>query len=128
MHFAETDTIVSEEGEFENAVKFTLRSDLSPGEGSHDQVRLYAMAQEGYLITSTYVVPVGDTSNFWQLALDNNEEPAEYEELGYPLELNNVGYGEQKVYFWAKARTTIDEEPINDISVILQLHGIAEAV
>ncbi len=129
IYFASNDTLVSDKGVFDNSIDFTLRLDLE----ETDSVRLYCMTGEGYQTTSTTVEP--DTANGaatidkWSLAPDNAGSAGTYEDWGASLALGTVGAGAGgRVYFWARARATDDEDIMNDATVILHAQGIAEAV
>jgi len=123
LFFAANDVQVSEQGTFTNAVEFTLRADLEES----DSVRLYALADTGYEVTTTEVIPVGTSAAKWALAPDTDGSEGTYGADGAKIELGTVGDTE-KVYFWAKAKATSDEDPVNDTSVTLEATGIAGAV
>ncbi len=137
IYFAENDTEVSSEGEFANAVEFTLRADLE----QTDEVRLYAEAESGYKITEIDgSTPIelsltGTTSDKWALAPDDEDGESNpisgtYEDWGADLTISEdieEGAG-GRVYFWIKAKAEDTESPVNDTSVLLQLEGLAEAV
>lgn len=125
MYFAEDDTLVSPEGVFANSVDLTLRADLE----ETDEVRLYAKAEAGYSVADVEVIPVGTTASKWALAPDVAGSPATsgtYEADGEKIELGTVTT--TPVYFWARAKATQDEDPVNDVTVTLKLEGIASAV
>lgn len=124
LYKASDDSVVSEQGTFTNAIEFTLRADLN----QEDSIRLYAMADAGYEVTTTTVTPTGTSAAKWALAPDNAGSAGTYETYGNPLTLGTVGNGDGKVYFWAKAKATSDETPVNDVSVTLDVEGIAGAV
>lgn len=120
LYFAENNTPISLEGDLSNPIQFRLRLDLN----EQDEVRLYAQADEGYLISdvSVSLLPVTDK---WALGLDSNA----FQAWGMALNLGDVGYGESgRRYFWVRARATQDELVKNDISVLLRAEGIAEAI
>lgn len=123
LYFAEDGTQISEEG-FTNPVEMRLRSDLSQSA----EVRLYAQADDGYLVTNTRVTPTGGTATQWALAPDNTGNPGAYGDWGATLSLGDVGAGEGgRVYFWAKARATPEEGVQTDTSVTFEVDGVAEA-
>lgn len=124
LYFAKDDSVVSEAGTFTNAVEFILHADLREEKSE----RLYAMADTGYLVTSTEVTPTGTTASKWALAPDSSGEAGTYGAWGAKLTLGSVGAGDGKVYFWVKAKATEDEVPVNDTSVTLNVEGIAGAV
>jgi len=133
IYFANDDTQVSPEGEFDNAIEFVLRADLE----ETDSVRLYAEAEKKevdgemreYKSTETYVEPQGDNASNWALAEDDDGSEGLYEDWGEPLTLGTVGHGEEnRVYFWVKAKALDTEEPQNDDSVTLYCEGIIGVV
>ena len=108
-----------------NPVSYTLRADLN----EEDEKRLYAQADAGYQVTGVEVNPTGTTSEKWNLAPDSSGTAGTYGADGALIELGTVGDAEgTRVYFWAKAKATDDEDPVNDDSVTLEVTGIAEAV
>lgn len=122
MFFALDDSQVSEQGVFTNAIEFTLRADLE----ETDEVRLYLLADDGYACTGVEVTPTGTTYLKWALAPDNAGVPGGYEAYGDPLSIGAVG-DTTKIYFWAKAKATSDEDPVNDTTVTLNVSGVAAA-
>lgn len=120
---ASDDSQVSEDAT--SPVSFTLRADLQ----EEDEVRLYAEADAGYSVTGTEVDPTGTTEAKWALAPDNAGSAGTYGADGALLALGTVGAGAGgRVHFWAKAKATSDEDPVNDASVTLEVTGVAEAV
>ena len=106
-------------------LSFTLRADLN----EDDEKRIYAQADAGFSVTGTEVDPTGTTAAKWALAPDSTGSPGTYLADGAPITLGTVGAGEGgRVYFWAKAQATDDEEPVNDTTVTLEVTGVAEAV
>lgn len=123
-YFASDNTVVSEAPSLTAPVELSLRADLN----ENKQVRLYVMADPGYSVSGTEVVPSGTTAAKWSLAPDSSGTPGTFGAAGAKLTLGTVGNGTGKVYFWAKAAASSDEGPVNDISVKLDLTGIASAV
>lgn len=122
---AADNTEVSPAGQFTNSIDFTLRADLEQ-EGA---VRLYVQADNGFSVSDTIVGPVGASASKWALALDNAGASGAYGAWGAALSLAVVGAGAGgRKFFWAKARATADETPVNDTSVTLNVEGIAAAV
>jgi len=122
LYRASDDSVVSEDSS--NPVAFELRADLN----EEDEIRLYAQADSGYQVTDTEVDPTGTTSDKWNLAPDDNGSTGTYGADGAKIELGTVGDAEgTRVHFWAKAKATDDEDPVNDATVTLEVTGIAEA-
>ena len=122
MYFAENDQLLSS-GDMSNPLQVNLRTDL----GDEEEVRLYLQATEGYQVQDTEVNPTGTTADMWALAPDSSGSAGTYEDWGALLETGLVGAGStNRVYFWAKAQTTIEEDPEQDDTVKLQLTGIVE--
>jgi hypothetical protein len=126
LFFADLDGQVRAMGGYTGKpISFILRIDLvDPGT---PEVRLYAMADEGIEVHDCEVVPDGTTSDMWALAPDEDGSPGAYVAYGDKIDLGTVGYGIDKVYFWAKVKT-VDEEPIKDVTVTLNVSGIAVAI
>jgi hypothetical protein len=123
LFFASNDEQVSEDQS--NPVSFTLRADLE----EDDEVRLYAEADAGYSVDDVEVDPTGASAEKWALAPDDNESPGTYGADGALLALGTVGEGAGgRVHFWARAKATDDEDPVNDETVTLEVTGVAEAV
>ncbi len=123
IYKASDNSEVSGSGVFTNSIDFTLRADLE----EDDEIRLYALADTGYVVTSTTVTPTGTSAAKWALAPDAaGPASGTYEAYGDPLSLGTVG-DTTKVYFWAMAKATSDETPVNDTSVTLEVEGIAAA-
>ena len=123
LFYASDDVQVSESPTLTNAVTFSLRADNNE-EGSY--VRLYALADDGYVVSTTVVTPTGTTAAKWQLAPDDSGSPDTPEAYGDPLALGEVG-DTTKVYFHVRAKATDDEAPVNDTSVTLVVSGVAAA-
>lgn len=123
IFFAADDVQVSEAPTTTHAVTFTLRADQNEV-GSW--VKLYGLADNGYVVTETTVTPTGSTEDKWQLAPDDGGNPGTPEAYGAPLDLGEVG-DTTKVYFHVRAKATDDEEPVNDVTVTLEVEGIAAA-
>lgn len=123
LFFASNDVQVSEAPTLTNAVTFTLRADQNEV-GSY--IKLYALADNGYIVTTTVITPTGTTAAKWQLAPDDAGSPGTPGAYGDPLALGTVG-DTDKVYFHVRAKATDDESPANDISVTLVASGIAAA-
>lgn len=122
---AADNTLVSGPGVFTNSVDFTLRADLE----ETDQIRLYLQAETGYNVTAAEVIPSGSTAAKWALAPDDGGSPGTFGAWGAKIELGAVGPGAgDRKFFWARARATSDESPVNDTSVTLAVTGIAAAV
>lgn len=125
MYFAADNSQVSKAGNMKNPIELHLRTDLN----EEDEVRLYLEAEVGYQVQEAKVSISGATSDKWALAPDNAGSPGTYGAYGAPLLLGLVGAGsEGRVYFWAKAKTVDTEEAKKDITVTLQVNGVAEPV
>lgn len=125
LYRASDNTELSPPGTFTNAVEFVLRLDLEES----DSVRLYAQAETGYEITEATVEPQGTTASKWEMGADDDGSEGAYEAPGDPLSLGTVGAGVGgRVYFWARASASDDEEISNDDSVILRAAGVGAAV
>ena len=120
LYFASDDSLVSEVPLLDNAIKFPLRLDLE----QQDEVRLYFLAEPGVLVKGVSISPEGSTQTKWALALDDGGDPGEYEDWGDALSVGDVD-AVDKVYMWAKARATSDEDLANDVSVVLVVNGEA---
>jgi hypothetical protein len=124
LFFKTDDQQVSEAPATEHAVTFTLRADQNEV-GSW--VGLYALADDGYVVSDVTVTPTGDNAAKWQLAEDDGGSPSgSPEAYGDPLELGEVN-DTDKSYFWVRAKATDDEEPENDVTVTLVVEGVAAA-
>lgn len=122
---ASNNSEVSPAGQFTNSIDFTLRADLE----QTGEIRLYAEADAGYEVTGVDVTPTGTTAAKWALAPDNAGSAGTYGADGAQIALGTVGAGVGgRVFFWAKAKATVDETPVNDTSVTLNVEGIAGAV
>jgi hypothetical protein len=123
MYFASDNEAVSQNQS--NPVTFTLRADLE----ETDEVRLYLETDTGFINNDTEIEITGTTGSQWSLALDDNESPGTYGDWGDPLDIGTVEQGTAgRVFFWARARATDDEEPANDTTVTLRATGITGAV
>ena len=124
MYFAENDQLISS-GDMTNPLQVNLRTDL----GDEEEVRLYLQATEGYQVQDTEVKPEGTTADMWALAPDNAGATGTYGAWGALLATGLVGAAEgDRVYFWAKAQTTVAEDPEKDDSVKLEINGVVESV
>jgi len=124
MFFAADDVQVSSSGTFTNDIEFTLRADLN----EMDEVRLYLLADNGYTCSGTTVIPSGSTAAKWAFAPDNTGSPGTYNASGSGIGFTTVIINDtDKTYFWARAKATSDESPVNDTNVILGVAGIAAA-
>ena len=124
IFFAADDVQVSAAPTTTNAITFTLRADQNE-EGT--PVRLYALADSGYVVATTVVTPTGTTATKWALAPDAAGPAAGvFEAYGDPHALGTVG-DTDKVYFWVKAKAIDTEIPVNDVTVTMVVSGIASA-
>lgn len=123
MYFASDDSEVSQLGTFVNSIDFTLRADLEESE----EVRLYVLADSGFQVTDTEIIPSGTSAARWKLAPDSAGSSGTYGAGAAKIELGTVGPS-NKVYFWAQAEALDTEDPVNDTSVSLEVSGIAEAL
>ena len=123
LFFASNDVQVSESPTMTNAVEFTLRADQDEV-GSY--IKLYALADDGYVCTTVVVTPTGTSAAKWQLAPDNSGSPGTPEAYGDPIALGTVG-DTTKVNFHVRAKATSDESPANDTTVTLVVSGVAAA-
>ena len=121
--FHNSDVQVSEAPTTTNAVSFTLRADQDEV-GSYQ--KLYALADDGYVVSTVVITPTGDTLLKWQLAPDSGGDPGTPEDYGDPLALGEVG-DTDKVYFHVRAKATNEEIPVNDVTVTLVVTGVAAA-
>lgn len=122
MYYADDDSRVTEDDNYNNPVEFHLRID----EEEEKEVRLYLQTEEGYTAYNLSVSPEGDTDDKWALAPDDNEEADEYNSYGSSLLLDSIDKDEGKVYFWAKAKVSSDEDIEKDRSVDLKVVGTVE--
>ena len=123
LFFASNDVQVSEAPTTTNAVSFTLRADLNEvGSG----IRLYALADDGYLVSGVSITPTGTTYEKWDLATDAAGSIGSWQGYGSALSVGLVN-DTDKSYFWTRAKATDDETPVNDTSVTLVASGIAYA-
>ncbi len=122
IYKASDDSVVTEAPGTANAVAFTLRADLEES----DSIRLYALAEATYEVTTGTVTPTGTSATKWQLAPDSGGSEGSYEDAGDPLVLGTIG-ASTKVHFWAKALSANIETPIEDKTVTLVLSGVAGA-
>jgi hypothetical protein len=124
MFYTADDTQVSEAPTTTDAVTFTLRADQNE---VGEYIGLYVLADDGYVCSAVTVTPTGTTAAKWQLAADDEGNPsASPEAYGAPLALGTVG-DTTKVYFHVRAKATEDEEPVNDVTVTLEVDGVAAA-
>ena len=123
MFYTADDTQVSEAPTTTNAVSFTLRADQNE---VGEYIGLYVLADDGYVCSAVTVTPTGTTAEKWQLAPDSGGNPGTPENYGAPLALGTVG-DTTKVYFHVRAKATEDEEPVNDVTVTLEVDGVAAA-
>jgi len=107
-----------------NAVTFTLRADNNE---IGSPVGLYAKADTGYSVATTVITPTGTTAAKWALAPDAAGSPGSFGAYGAALSLGTVT-NSPNVQFWAKAKATSDETPVNDVTVTLEVSGVASAV
>ncbi len=122
LYFASDNTAISPAGEFTNSVDITVRADLNE---ISDGVELYAEASENFQVLSARVDIVGDSSDKWRLAL--TEEDLGDANWGDSLELGTVGAGVGgRVPFWIQARALDTEDPVIDVTTILDTEGIAD--
>lgn len=124
MYFAQGDVQVSEAPTTTNAVEFTLRADLN----EDDEVRLYVKSDDGYVCSGVEIIPSGTTAAKWALAQDDGGSPDVYGTYGSGLSIAGNVLDSSGSYFWAKAKATDDEDPVNDTSVTLNVTGIAAAI
>lgn len=124
IYKASDDSVVTAAPGTANAVTFTLRSDQNEV-GSFQ--RLYALADDGYVVSTVVITPTGDNAAKWQLDSDDEGSPSgSPEDYGDPLSLGTVG-DTTKVYFHVRAKATEDEVPANDVTVTLVASGVAMA-
>jgi len=122
LYFAEDNSEVSGQGDFDNAVEFTLNAT----EEEQDDVELYAEAEDGYKGTGVEVKPTGTNANKWRLAL--TEAGLSSASWGAKLELGTVEHGSGgRVNFFVEAKAEDNEDPQIDSSVLLEVSGVVEA-
>ena len=124
MFRASDDQQISAAPTLTNAVSFTLRADNNEV-GAF--VKLYCLADDTYVCTTVVVTPTGTTATKWQLAADDGGNPSGTPEAyGAALALGTVG-DTSKVYFHVRAKAIDTETPVNDVSVTLEVTGVAAA-
>jgi hypothetical protein len=123
IYFAADDVEVSAVGVFAAPVVHSLYFEPNPEE---KEVRLYALADDGLVVTDTTIQPISGngaaSTDMWQLAPDAAGSPGTYEDPGDPLVLGVVG-DTTEVFFWAKALSELADVVGNDDTVVLQLTG-----
>jgi len=96
-------------------------------EVSTDQ-KLAIRCDTGYVTTGdTVITPTGTTSAKWALAPDNAGSAGTYGAYGAALTLSSA-IDATNTIFWAKAKATSDESPVNDTAVALQTTATVAAV
>jgi len=91
-------------------------------------IKLALRCETGYqTVGNTVITPTGTTASKWQLAPDNAGSAGTFGAYGDPLTISSV-IGATNTLFWAKAKSTSDETPINDSSVDLEVTATIEAV
>ena len=124
IYKASDDSEVSSAPTTTNAVTFTLRADQNE-EGTAQE--LYVKADNGYVVDDVTVTPTGTKAAKWALAPDSGGSPGTYGAYGAALDLGDGIDDTTGKTFWAKAKATSDETPINDVSVTLVVAGVAAA-
>ncbi|MDV2988577.1 MAG: hypothetical protein P3T54_00225 [Dehalogenimonas sp.] len=121
---ASDDSQVSASPVLTNAVTATLRADQNEI-GAFE--KLYALADDGYVVSTVVITPTGDNATKVQLDSDNAGSPSgSPEAYGDPLSLGTVG-DTTKVYFHVRMKAVDTEDPENDDSVTLEATGVAAA-
>jgi len=96
-------------------------------EVSTDQ-KLAVRCDTGYVTSGdTTITPTGTTAAKWALAPDNAGVAGTYGAYGAALTVSSV-IDATNTIFWAKAKATSDESPVNDVSVSLQVSALIAAV
>ncbi len=124
LYFDSDETLVSEEGIFENSITISVRADLNE---ESDPVELYLEAEDGYIVYDTEVFILGDTDVMWRIA--ETELGLDEAEWGDPLNIGTVENGlenRKPVFIQCKAADT--ETPVLDVEVTLFVEGLAEPV
>lgn len=94
---------------------------------STDQ-KLALRCETGYTTTgNTVITPTGTSAAKWALAPDNAGSPGTYGAYGAALTITDA-IGATNKLFWAKAKSTSDEIPVNDITVNFNLTATIAAV
>ncbi|BAF60385.1 hypothetical protein PTH_2204 [Pelotomaculum thermopropionicum SI] len=92
-------------------------------------IKLALRCDTGYQTNGDVTIAlVGTTAAKWALAPDNAGSPGTFGAYGAYLTLTNPVIGATNKLFWAKAKATSDETPVNDTTVDLQVTATIEAV
>ncbi len=92
-------------------------------------IKLALRCEAGYQTAAgedTVVTPTGPTAAKWALAPDNAGVPGAWGNYGAALTISSV-IDDINTIFWAKAKATSDEGPINDTTVDLQVDAVIAA-
>ena len=94
-------------------------------------VKCAVRCDSGYYIEgSTAIKFVGDGSEKWRAAVDNNyaDEDAALKKASWQETLALDGVTDKNTIFWVKATSSKEEKPQNDTSVDIQAEGLVVAV
>jgi len=118
-------TLVSEEGA-QTAPITVGPLNSTNNEVSTDQ-KLAIRCDTGYVTSGdTAITPTGTTAAKWALAPDNAGVAGVYGAYGAALTISSA-IDATNTIFWAKAKSTSDESPVNDVSVSLQVSATVDA-
>lgn len=91
-------------------------------------IKLAVRCESGYTTSgNTTITPTGTSSSKWALAPDNAGSPGTFGAYGAALTISSA-IGATNQLFWAKAKATSDETPVNDATVDLVIAATIAAV
>ena len=119
-------TLVSEEGAQTSPIEIGPLN-ATNNEVSTDQ-KLAIRCDTGFVTSGdTTITPTGTTAAKWALAPDDAGSAGTYGSYGAVLTVSSA-IDATNTIFWAKAKATSDESPVNDVSVSLRVSAIIAAV
>jgi hypothetical protein len=91
-------------------------------------IKMAVRCDAGYLtVGNTTITPTGTTAAKWALAPDSAGSPGAFGAYGAALTVSSV-INATNTIFWVRAKATSDENPVNDVSVDLQIDATIAAV
>ena len=119
-------TLVSEAGAQTSPIEIG-QLNATNNEVSTDQ-KLAIRCDTGFVTSGdTTITPTGTTAAKWALAPDDAGSAGTYGSYGAVLTVSSA-IDATNTIFWAKAKATSDESPVNDVSVSLRVSAIIAAV